>query len=52
MNMILLGMVACGGKKKNFKWEITQNIIKMSNAKKKQGQVFALGENIFICKTL
>lgn len=27
--MILLGMVACGGKKKNFRWEITQNIIKM-----------------------
>lgn len=34
--MILLGMVACGGKKRNFKWEIAQKTIKMSKAKRKK----------------
>lgn len=42
--MILLGMVACGGNKKNFKWEITQNIIKMSRAKRKKEKSLHYGK--------
>lgn len=45
--MILLGMVACGEKKRNFKWEITQKIIKMSNAKKKKMTTFCIMEKYF-----
>lgn len=42
--MILLGMVACEGKKKNFKWEITQNITKMSSARRKKDNSLHYGK--------
>lgn len=47
--MILLGMVACGGKKRNFKWEITQKTIKMSKAKRKENKktTFCIMEKYF-----